>query len=162
MAPSHARAPARVYAKRSTGVRAGWDSGTVKRRKSGVPTRLAGAEGHTTGIDTARRRSTPRGRRPQHARNLSAREQGDPSTAHARWKGGPHREGRRPHADDERPRGVGQARSTDEVAEQCRASGGGGDGGKGPGQGEHEPAKRVPDAVPDKRAECAGPCATSS
>jgi hypothetical protein len=108
--------------KRSTGVRAGWDHGTVKRRKSGVPTRLANAEGHTTEIvQNARSRSTPRGRRPQHERNLSAREPGDPSTAHARWKGGPHREGRRPYADDERPRGVGQARSTDEVAEQGRA-----------------------------------------
>jgi hypothetical protein len=149
--------------KRSTGVRAGWDNGTVKRRKSGVPTRLAVAEGHTTKVvQNARLRSTPRGRRPQHARNPSAREPGDPSTAHARWRRGPHREGRRSEADDGRPSGVGQARSTDEVAEQCRASGGVGDGGKGPGQGAHEPAKRVPYAVPDKRAECAGPCATSS
>jgi hypothetical protein len=39
MAPSRAPTPARVWAKRSTGVRAGWDNGAVKRRKSGVPNR---------------------------------------------------------------------------------------------------------------------------
>src|SRR5215510_8041169 len=52
--------------------------------------------------------------------------------------------------------------NTDEAAEQSRGAGHGGGGGKGPGQGEHGPAKRVPDAEPDKRAECAGPCAPSS
>src|SRR6516165_540830 len=42
----------------------------------------------------------------------------------------------RTHADDERTGEVGQTRSTGEVSEQRRATGGGGDGGKGSGQRE--------------------------
>ena len=59
-------------------------------------------------------------------------------------------------------REVGQARSTDEVAEQRRATGGGGDGGKGPGQREPAPAKRAPDTEPGRRAQCAGAGTSSS
>src|ERR1035438_4896248 len=56
-------------ARSKTPVRAGSAAG---QGKSGVPTRLASAEGHTTEIvQNARSRSTPRGRRPQHERNLS-------------------------------------------------------------------------------------------
>ena len=62
----------------------------------------------------------------------------------------------RTHADDERPREVGQAGSTDEVLEQRRATGRGGDGGKRSGQREPAPAKRAPDSEPERRAECAG------
>ena len=53
---------------------------------------------------------------------------------------------------------VGQARSTDEAAEQRRATGRGGGGGKGPGQGKRGRAKRAPDTEPDQRAKCARPC----
>ena len=67
----------------------------------------------------------------------------------------------RPQSDDERPGDVRQAHSTDEAAEQSRADGRGGGGGKEPGQGERGPAKRAPDTVPDKRAQCAGPRARS-
>ncbi len=62
----------------------------------------------------------------------------------------------RTHADDERAQEVGQSRSTDEVAEQGRATGGGGGGGKGTGQGEPAPAKRAPDTAPDQRVQYAG------
>ncbi len=65
-------------------------------------------------------------------------------------------------ADDERTGEVGPTRSTCEVPEQCRATGGGGDGGKGSGQREPEPAKRVPDTVPDRRAQCAGAATSGS
>ena len=58
----------------------------------------------------------------------------------------------RTHADDERPQEVGQVRSTGEVSEQSRATGGGGDGGKGAGQREPAPAKRAPDTAPAQRA----------
>src|SRR5207249_11597248 len=57
------------------------------------------------------------------------------------------------HADDERTWEVGQLRSTDEVAEQRRNSGGGGDGGKAAGQGKLARVQRVPDAVPEGRAQ---------
>src|SRR5688572_5674322 len=62
----------------------------------------------------------------------------------------------RTYAGDERPREVGQTRSTCEVPEQRRATGRGGDGGKGPGQRKPATAKRVPDSEPDRRAQCAG------
>src|SRR5207247_2310952 len=68
----------------------------------------------------------------------------------------------RTYVDDEWPGAVGQARSTDEVSEQCRRIGGGGDGGKGPGQREPEPAKRAPGTAPGRRAECAGTGTPSS
>src|SRR5215831_16353785 len=68
----------------------------------------------------------------------------------------------RTYADDERPREVGQVRSTWEVREQCRHAGGGVDGGKGPGQGKPARAKRVPDTVPDRRAQCARAGTSSS
>src|SRR6516164_6861106 len=62
----------------------------------------------------------------------------------------------RTHADDERTGEVGPTRSTGEVSEQRRATGGGGDGGKGSGQREPASAKRVPDTEPERRAQCAG------
>ena len=80
---------------------------------------------------------TLRGRSPEHAWKLLAREPGDPRAARRRWRGGPRREGEEPHADDARPWEVGQPRSTDEAAEQSRGTGGGGGGGKAADQGEH-------------------------
>src|SRR5208282_2445756 len=68
----------------------------------------------------------------------------------------------RTYADDERAREVGQAWSTDEVAEQRRATGGGGDGGKRSGQREPATAKRAPDSEPARRAQCAGAGTASS
>ena len=68
----------------------------------------------------------------------------------------------RTYADDERPREVGQTRSTCEVSEPGRATGRGGDGGKGPGQRKPATAKRVPDTEPDRRAQCAGAGTSSS
>src|SRR5206468_8568225 len=58
----------------------------------------------------------------------------------------------RGNAGDERPREVGQLRSTGEAAEQSRGTGRGGGGGKGAGQGKSARAKRVPDSGPDRRA----------
>ena len=46
--------------------------------------------------------------------------------------------------------------SSNEAAEQGRATGGGGGGAKGGGQGEREPMPHVPDTVPGKRVTGAG------
>ena len=60
---------------------------------------------------------------------------------------GPHREGEEPkpmmHGHENRLR-----HSSNEAAEQGRATGGGGGGAKGGGQGEREPMPHVPDTVP--------------
>lgn len=62
-----------------TGVRMG--RGLIREiRQSGVPTLLSEAEGNTTGVVIARRRSAPRGRRPL-ARAESSCETGRPATA---------------------------------------------------------------------------------
>ena len=87
---------------------------------------------------------------PAHVRKLHAREPGDLRVARG-WRLGPHREGRRPSSGDERHGEVGRARSTCEVAEQGRATGGGGDGGKGLAQGERGPGRRTPDTEPEPR-----------
>src|SRR6202048_2767415 len=46
--------------------------------------------------------------------------------------------------------------SSNEAAEQGRATGSGGGGAKGGGQGEREPMPHVPDTVPGKRVTDAG------
>src|SRR5216684_3865142 len=92
---------------------------------------------------------------PGHVWTHLTRKPGDPVFAREPTHSG--RSGSlRTEADDERTREVGQARSTGEVPEQGRNSGGGGDGGKGSGQREPATAKRVPDTEPGRRAECAG------
>src|ERR1700674_2420775 len=100
--------------------------------------------------ETRARTETPRtrtGRSRAHSRRMELRDaSGSPRT----------------YADDERAREVGQACSTDEVAEQRRATGGGGDGGKRSGQGEPATAKRAPDSEPARRAQCAGAGTASS
>lgn len=57
---------------------------------------------------------------PMHVRNLLGREPGGPHVAYRRWSDGTRRKGRRPNTGDVRPGEVGQARSTDETAEQRR------------------------------------------
>src|SRR5712691_9274 len=59
-------------------------------------------------------------------------------------------------ADDARPREVRLRHSSDEVAEQCRATGGGAGGAKGGNRGERGPAKHAPGAGPGKRVTGAG------
>src|SRR6266481_6240134 len=61
-----------------------------------------------------------------------------------------------------RRRGVVQRHSTDEAAEQKRATAGGGCGGKAADQGEHARAYLAPDTAPGKRAQRARACAQSS
>ena len=109
------------------------------------------------GASISRDATGPRAvRDPEHVRKHLAREPGDPRGRPRRMalrdaSGSP-----RTHADDERPGEVGQAGSTDEVAEQRRATGRGGDGGKGSGQRKPATAKRAPDTEPGRRAQCAG------
>src|ERR1043166_241969 len=62
----------------------------------------------------------------------------------------------RTHADDERAGAVGQFRTTEEVPEQSRATGGGGDGGKGTGQGQFATAHHSPDSGPGQGGTRAG------
>src|SRR6202795_815733 len=120
------------------------------------------AEGHTGCIASARCRRVSRGQRPR-ARTETLRTRTGRS-----WVRPPPMAWRdasgslRTYADDERTQEVGQSRSTDEVAEQGRATGGGGGGGKGTGQGEPAPAKRASDSVPARRAQCAGASTSGS
>src|SRR5215470_15330442 len=121
-----------------------------------MPTPWGEAEGTTGRITIARCGRVPRGLRPR-ARTETPRTRTGRSWVRPppmeRWdaSGSP-----RTHVDDERAQEVGQSRNTCEVAEQGRATGGGGDGGKGTGQREPAPAKRAPDSVPARRAQCAG------
>jgi len=62
----------------------------------------------------------------------------------------------RTHADDEQAGAVGQFRTTEEVLEQSRATGGGGDGGKGTGQEEFATVRRSPDPGPGQGGTWAG------
>src|SRR5262249_18998578 len=134
-----------------------------RQGRPGKPTLLTEAEGHTLAAANARQRGPCAVGDPSHVRNLSAREPGDPRVAHGGWRRGPHQEGRRPYADDERRAEVGRAHCTCEALEQGGAVRCGGGGGKGPGRGEHGRAKRTPDSVPDRRcAQCARPCTTES
>lgn len=74
-------------------------TGTVLSREirhSGVPTSLSEAEGNMVVADNARRRSTPRGRRPVARAELSCARTGRSRGCPAKWLAGPHREGRRP------------------------------------------------------------------
>jgi hypothetical protein len=129
---------------------------------SGTPTPLAHAEGNIGSVAIARRRRVLRGRRPRARTEPICARTGRSAGRSERKSYGPRREGNEPQADDAWTAEVRRARSTDEVVEQCRNSGGGGDGGKEPGQGEHEPAKRAPDSEPgSRRAQCAGSCAPS-
>src|SRR5256885_5151082 len=115
----------------------------------GMPTLWSKAEGNIRGVVLARRRGIPRGQRPHACTETLCAGTG---RSHVRLRqsqkqtasGSP-----RTHADDEPTWEVGQLRSTDEVAEQGRNSGGGGDGGKAAGQGKLGREQRVPDAVPE-------------
>src|SRR2546425_10969373 len=114
----------------------------MPRRESGglfgVPTPSCEAEGDTGCAANARRSRTPRGRRPRAC--TEAPRTGTGRSRVRPWERGPRTASgsRRTYADDARTREVGQPRSTGEVAEQSRGTGGGGDGGKGAGQGEPE------------------------
>ena len=100
--------------------------------------RSAGVEGHIT----------------------SERNASEPERSHVRPQAaeptGPHREGEEP-----KPMMHGHEKSelrhsSNEAAEQGRATGSGGGGAKGGGQGEREPMPHVPDTVPGKRVTDAG------
>ena len=81
---------------------------------------VRGGRQHARAPPSRGMRAAPRGRRPRaRAEPLCARTGRSPRCP-PRWCGGPRREGQRPNADDERPGEVGQARSTDEAAEQSR------------------------------------------
>jgi hypothetical protein len=129
---------------------------------SGVPTPWRKAEGNTGCVDIARRAWTPRGQRPHACTETSRTGTG---RSHGRlWRVGSQTASGTPrgNADDERPREVGQLRSTREAAEQSRGTGRGGGGGKGAGRGETARAKRVPDSGPGRRAKCARAGTTGS
>src|SRR5713226_5923562 len=113
-------------------------------------------------VDIARCQGIPRGRRPRARTEAPRMGTGRSRVRPKRNLSGDASGGPRTHADDERTREVGQIRSTCEVPEQGRATGGGGDGGKGSDQREPASAKRVPDTEPDGRAQCAGAGTSSS
>jgi hypothetical protein len=134
-----------------TGVRAG----RVLSREIHDPPRAVATSGcrrvekrkATPAASPSRGAGTLRGQRPCARTEHLAREPGDPGSPAAMGRraasGSP-----RTHADDERTREVGHARSTGEVAER-RATGCGGDGGKGLAKGTRLSATR-PDTEPDQ------------
>ncbi len=91
-----------------------------ERNHSGTPTPWRKAEGHIRRVAIARRVGVPRGQRPRACpdtpRARTGRALGRP------WRMAPRAASGSPrtHADDARPRAVGQPRSTDEVSEQSR------------------------------------------
>ena len=89
-------------------------------RLSRAPTPLSEAEGNSSAPQRERRRPCAV-EDPEHVRNLSAREPGDPMAARRRMVRRAASERPRPEADDARRWEVGRARSTCEVAEQSRA-----------------------------------------
>jgi hypothetical protein len=130
----------------------GGSAGRVLSREisqSRTPTLLTGAEGHMPLNDKASSGTVLRGRRPLACTETPCARTGRSSVCPPRgWAGRVGKAGR-PYADDERAEEVGQARSTDEAAEQGQWYGCGGGGGKEPGQGEGGRAKHAPDAEPD-------------
>ncbi len=76
-----------------TGVRVGWPLSRERWSVRGADAVVL-AEGETLGCADASAGAAPRGRRPQHARTLLAREPGD-LQSDRRVTGGPHREDRR-------------------------------------------------------------------
>src|SRR5438445_4098530 len=112
--------------------------------------------------DIARCTGVPRGQRPR-ARTEAPRAGTGRSQVRPGQKSPWDASGSlRTYADDERTWEVGQTYCTGEVPEQRRTTGNGGNGGKRFGQREPAPAKRVPDAEPGRRAECAGAGTSSS
>src|SRR6266404_6866938 len=109
----------------------------------------------------ARRGGIPRGQRPQACTEATCARTGR-SCGHPREYDWVASRSLRTYDDDERPQEVGQTRSSDEVLEQGRRTGGGEDGAKGSGQREDATAKHGPDTGPDHRAKCAGADTTSS
>ena len=160
MAPSHAQAAVRESAKRWQGYA---QAGTLSReiiQSVGADAVHTGGRPHGQGRHREHLDDPARSKTPCMC-GLSMRENRE-----VHWSPAPMArrvaKGRpRPQSDDERPGDVRQAHSTNEAAEQSRADGRGGGGEKEPGQGERGPAKRAPDTVPDKRAQCAGPRARS-
>ena len=156
----------RVTRKGSAEVLAGERAGQVlSRERSQTPGRrrcYLKRKAHIRSTDNARCDGALRGRRP------CARMEA-PCAGTGRSQVCPEQQWRwdvsgslRTQADDERTWEVGQTRSTWEVPEQCRATGGGGDGRQGYGQREPQPAKRGPDTEPDSGAPCAGAGTPSS
>jgi hypothetical protein len=97
---------------------------------------------------------------PAHAEKLHAREPGD--LRGAREIVWPVREGHRPHAGYARRGGVGLWCSTDEPAEQGRATAGGGWGGKTGDQGEHRAISHAPDTERGRCVPRVERCASTS
>ena len=82
---------------------------------------------------------------PAHAEKQHVREPGDLQSASIPSRSRPVRAGAKPNGGRARCGGVGPRHSTDEPAEQRRATFGGGWGGKGAGQGEHRSVPHEPD-----------------
>src|SRR5664279_1034087 len=127
-----------------------------------MPTPSRQAEGNIGSADIARRRRVPRGLRPRARTETPCMGTGRSCVRPERKMLWDASGSSRTHADDGRTQEVGQTCSTCEVPEQSRATGGGGDGGKRFDQGKFAPAKRVPDTVPEQRAQCAGADTASS
>ena len=143
-----------------TGVRAGRVLSREIMIDFGVPT-LSEKRKATPGAPPSRGAPGPRAvGDPVHVRKHLAREPGDPAIGPGEMAPGSAPGSPREHDGDERPREVGQARSTGEAPEQrprCAAAGGGG-GGKGPGQGEPETSKTGPGhRAGSDLQQCAGP-----
>src|SRR5439155_10074443 len=114
------------------------------------------AEGTIRHLDTARDGGVPRGQRPRARTETPRTRTGRSPGCPQQWLPWAASGSLSTHADDERAGEIGQAGSTDEVAEQRRATGRGGDGGKRSGQRKPATAKRAPDTEPGGRAQCAG------
>ncbi len=143
-----------------TGARAGW---VLSRSKwiisGGADAVIPCGRQHLLGR-YGKAEQDPRAVADPHARNLSAREPGDPRVARRLWNGGTHREGqgRKPMTHDPRKsdRSVVPVKPSNKRAAPWRRR-----WRKGLGPGEHGPAKRAPDTVPGRRAKCAGPCTSA-
>jgi hypothetical protein len=136
-APSFVPGAARCPAKRKQGYRwAGY--GTSKSCNQDADA-LDLAEGNMTGGASASRRSVLRSHRPQTRLEASCTRTGrPPGRLGPNWvETGPRR--RKPHGGYARSGGVGPRRTTEEAAEQERATfGGGGGEGRGPRRTSHD------------------------
>jgi len=142
-----------------TGVRAGRVSSRERNSLRGADAVKESGRQHRDCLDMARDRRTLRGRRPR-ARTEAPRARTGRSVACPCERAVSRSP--RTYADDERATEVGPRRSTAEVSEQSRICGGAGGGGKGAGRREPARAKRAPDTVPGRRAQCARAGTSSS
>src|SRR5215472_12465367 len=142
--------PARPHLKRWTGAPTGWVSSSVIIQIPGADAVGMRGKQHENGLQD-----------PRHAEKLHAREPGDPVAARWQHDSGPEGEREKRKVLHARIRGVAQRNSTDEAAEQRRATVRGGCGGKDADQGEHATVYPVPDTELGERAKRAGACASN-